>query len=138
MRGALRSISRSRWPPPDYVPAVKRRSELRRAAGVYLIGWGEAEPDYPAAYFRIGRLLVKQGELDEAIAQFRRALTLSPEFVAARKALASTLLRQGRVDDSVREYEELVRLVPDSPTARRGLERARAVAALRARARRRS
>jgi Flp pilus assembly protein TadD len=81
---------------------------------------------------------VKQGELDEAIAQFRRALTLSPEFVAARKALASTLLRQGRVDDSVREYEELVRLVPDSPTARRGLERARAVAALRARARRRS
>ena len=51
----------------------------------------ELKPDYPEALNNLGAALTGQGQLDEAIAAFRRALQVNPEHTAAHSNLVFTL-----------------------------------------------
>jgi len=61
-----------------------------------------------AGYFFLGLSLYDQGELENALSQFRIILDKDPSFSKARLLSGTILLRQGRVDDSIAEINRLL------------------------------
>ena len=57
----------------------------------------EADPQHPAAYDHLGTILVEQGGLDEAEANYRRLVHIRPS-AAAHQKLAQVLMDLGRTD----------------------------------------
>jgi len=59
-----------------------------------------------------GAELVKQGRLDEAVSEFRAAVSADPRFAAAQMNLAYTYERLGREDEAIAGYKKTVELEP--------------------------
>jgi tetratricopeptide (TPR) repeat protein len=68
-----------------------------------------------------GASLLQQGKLDEAIAQFRQAVELSPKYVTAHANLAYAYDRQGLLGEAIAAYQKVLELTPDNATARNNL-----------------
>jgi len=73
------------------------------------------------AHFNLGRALKQQGNLDEAVPHYRRAIALDPRLAAAHNALGSALGSQGQVREAIREFRETLRLQPDNEEAHNNL-----------------
>jgi tetratricopeptide (TPR) repeat protein len=71
-----------------------------------------AGADDPITHYNLGLLLSLTGRLDQAIAQYEKALDRDAGHSEARMNLAAALVRRGQVD---RASRELVRLVNDDP-----------------------
>ena len=72
----------------------------------------------------LGNALVKQGKLDEVIAQFQRALEVHPDFPDARSNLAkarynlgNSLFKQGQLDEAIAEYRASLASAPENAEA---------------------
>jgi tetratricopeptide (TPR) repeat protein len=61
----------------------------------------------------LGNLLLRKGELDEAISHFRETMRLKPDYEVAYYNLANTLLKRGQTDDAIPLYEKAVELDPN-------------------------
>ena len=72
-------------------------------------------------YADIGDVYLSAGLYAEAIAEYRRALTLGPTFVDLRAKLAGALRDSGERDAAIAEYEEVVRQAPSFVPARLNL-----------------
>lgn len=59
------------------------------------------DPDNELAHYRLGGLLLEDGQHDDAIASFRRTLELSPQFSKVYQLLAQAQRGAGRTDDAV-------------------------------------
>jgi tetratricopeptide (TPR) repeat protein len=66
----------------------------------------------------LGDALRLRGELDEAIAEYRRVVADDPMAEAARVALGETLLQRGRAAESAQVFAELVAIAPRAATFR--------------------
>ena len=76
----------------------------------------------PAAYAELGELLAGAGQLVEADAAYRTAVTLpGGNFARHRDAWAEVLERLGRVDEAISVTEETIELDPGRPTRYRRL-----------------
>lgn len=64
-------------------------------------------------YFAHGHLLERQGALERAVEQYRKALEIQPDFSTARNRLGITLNRLGRHAEATVEFREAVRQKPD-------------------------
>jgi len=71
-------------------------------------------PNAWIAHFNLGDILVRQGRLDEAVAEYREHLRLMPSSEEGHGNLANVLLLQGRLDDAIVEYGTLLQIDPDS------------------------
>jgi tetratricopeptide (TPR) repeat protein len=60
----------------------------------------------------IGMKLEQQGQIDAAIARYRRALEIRPQAPEAQNNLGNALLKQGRRDEGIAHLREAVRLWP--------------------------
>jgi|KBSMisStaDraftv2_1062788.scaffolds.fasta_scaffold149037_2 tetratricopeptide (TPR) repeat protein len=67
-----------------------------------LLDYALAHPNDAKALELMGRLRLKQGRIDEALALYRRALALDPQFVSAKVNYATALLLIGQSDEAVR------------------------------------
>ena len=65
------------------------------------------------AHFSLGDHYREAGALDEAIAQYRRALELRPGFADVRIALARSLLERGTFAQAARELDEVLTIRED-------------------------
>lgn len=65
------------------------------------------------AHRHLGELYRAAGSLDEAVAQFRRALELRPRFADIRLVLGRTLIDAGRYDDAARELDAALDVRPN-------------------------
>jgi tetratricopeptide (TPR) repeat protein len=72
-------------------------------------------------YADVGDVYLSAGLYAEAIAEYRRALTLGPSFVDLRAKLAGALRDAGDRDQAIAEYEEVVRQAPSFVPARLNL-----------------
>ncbi|HPG40945.1 MAG TPA: tetratricopeptide repeat protein [bacterium] len=63
----------------------------------YLQKYIELAPDEPNPYDSYGEVLQKQGQLDEAIAQYKKALDINPEFYPAIVHLVNVNLDKGKI-----------------------------------------
>ena len=73
------------------------------------------------AHVSLGTALRFEGQLDDAIVEFNKAIGLRPDFDEAHWGLAETYNDQGRLDRAIEEYRESIRLEPHSSGPRLGL-----------------
>ncbi len=60
-----------------------------------------------------GNRLLKLGKVDEAVAQYNRALQLNPDNEDVHFNLGIALARQGKLDEAIAQYREALKLMPD-------------------------
>ena len=60
------------------------------------------DPDNELGHFRLGQLLMEDGQFEEAVKAFRRTLELSPQFSKVFQLLGSCLIKLGRRDEAVK------------------------------------
>ena len=78
-------------------------------------------PDYPVAWFNLGRNLQLQGITEQAVDALERVITLDPRNLPARILLGDALVHLGRFDDAEAHYRDALRLHPGCGDAWRGL-----------------
>lgn len=91
--------------------ALMMRS-IERAPGnaYYFLNLGQVHEAHPQA-----------GELEQAIASYRKAATLDPGIESAHAKLASALLRNGDATGAAASFSQALRINPNSPESTNGL-----------------
>ncbi len=74
-----------------------------------------------ADFLRAGATAAGQGQLDEAEACFRQAVTLKPDYAEAHYNLGLSLRDQGKLDDTVASFRRALTLKPDYAEAHNNL-----------------
>ena len=63
-------------------------------------------------HFKRGDILVDQGKMDEAAAEFREAIRIDPELAEAHVYLGTILGHQKKLDEAAAEFREAIRIDP--------------------------
>ncbi len=92
------ALDRSQADDPDQDERAKAEEHLRRSI--------DLNKRFPAAYYRLGKLLA-QSDLADAIKNLEEAVRLDPELTAAKYQLGQLYLDSGRNDDGVRLLQEV-------------------------------
>jgi tetratricopeptide (TPR) repeat protein len=98
----------------------KGRRDLAGAARQYARAV-EILPNYAPAHYSLGRMLVEQGRVRDAIPHFEKAVKLNPRLGQAYNDLGSALSREERFDEAEVRFREAVRAEPDLAVAHRNL-----------------
>ncbi len=69
----------------------------------------------------LGNALREKGQLDEAIACYKRAIELDPEFASAHSGLGLALLGKGQLDEAIACYKKAIELDPKLAAAHANL-----------------
>ncbi len=64
------------------------------------------DPDNELGHFRLGQLLMEDGQHEEAVRSFRRTLVLSPQFSKVYQLLGTSLMKLGRRDEAVQTLRD--------------------------------
>lgn len=81
----------------------------------------QAGSDEARARTNAGVKLLEQGKVDEAVAEFRKAVRLDPDYAAAHLNLAYAYDRQGRVGEAMDGYRRVIELAPEDLMAHNNL-----------------
>jgi tetratricopeptide (TPR) repeat protein len=81
----------------------------------------EKNPEAFLAHNQVGLARLDKGQVDEAVAHFRKALDIWPDFAEAHNNLGNVWFRQGRLPEALTEYETAVRLDPKLASAHNNL-----------------
>jgi protein O-mannosyl-transferase len=76
------------------------------------------QKDNVVGHYRLGDFLIRHGQIEKAISEFRVALSLRPDSPYVEDYLGVALLRGGRTDEAIQHLKAALRLMPDHPTAR--------------------
>jgi tetratricopeptide (TPR) repeat protein len=79
-------------------PLQERIAQFRKMAN--------DDPDNELGHFRLGQLLLEDGQYEQAAQSFRRTLELSPQFSKVYQLLGSALVKLGRREEAVRVLTE--------------------------------
>ncbi len=66
-------------------------------------------------------MLGQKGQVEEAIARYRKALEIDPDYADAHNNLGSALFRAGRVDEAIPHFEDALRINPGDAKAHNNL-----------------
>ena len=86
--------------------------------------WAEAverAPDHWLPHLRLGEVLHNNGRVDEAIAEYKTAISLRPVEQFAYQKLALAYAENGRLDEARSTFAALESQIPGSPIAANGL-----------------
>lgn len=64
------------------------------------------DPDNELGHFRLGQLLMEDGQFEEAAKSFARTLVISPHFSKVYSLLAQCRIKQDKKDDAIRVLKE--------------------------------
>jgi len=76
--------------------------------------------------------LLQKGQVDEAIAQFQKALEINPNHDLAHNNLGIAFFKKGQVAEAIVQFQEAVRLNPDDNDPQNNLAKVQAMARQRA------
>jgi protein O-mannosyl-transferase len=65
------------------------------------------------AEYNLGLALKNQGQLDQAIAHYRRAVNIWPDYVEAHYNLGGAYIEKGNIDEALAEYRRAIEIRPD-------------------------
>ena len=65
------------------------------------------------AHNNLGTALPQKERVDEAIAQYQKALQIKPDYVEAFYNLGNALARKGRVDEAIAQFQKVLEIQPD-------------------------
>ena len=74
-------------------------------------------PNCWAGYRNLGVVLFEKGRVDEAVAQYEKALEIYPNYVAAHYNLGNALLQKGQLDQALAQYQKAVEIDPNDEEA---------------------
>ena len=74
----------------------------------------EINPNYADAHNNLGNALFQTGHPDEAIAQFKMALEITPDKISTLKNLAIAYVRMGKLTDAIPLVEKALALAKSS------------------------
>ena len=94
---------------------LARNATYRDAAGLWRDN-ARHQPGNPRVRFELGNVLLRQGKVSEAAAEFRHAIMLRPDYLEARHNLGAALLRTGALMDAVVAFDATLRLRPFART----------------------
>jgi protein O-mannosyl-transferase len=86
--------------------------------------WRTTITKNPTAFLacnNLGNILATQGNDDEAMALFRRAIEIKPDYLEAHYNLANALDRQGKPDEAISQFEKAIEINPDFAAAHNNL-----------------
>jgi tetratricopeptide (TPR) repeat protein len=66
----------------------------------------------------------QEGQLDEAIAQYQKAIEINPKFAQAHGNLGLAFFQKGQLEDAITECQEALRLNPNLEPVRETLAKA--------------
>jgi tetratricopeptide (TPR) repeat protein len=69
----------------------------------------------------LGGVLCDNGQMDEGIAQFQKALEIRPNDGEANSSLGAALLQKGKVDEAIAHLQKALEIRPDNTLAHRNL-----------------
>jgi tetratricopeptide (TPR) repeat protein len=81
------------------------------------------DPGDTLARTNLGLALARRGRTDEAIAQYREALSRAPNFVDAHVYMAEALAQKGETAEALQHLETAMRLQPNAADIRALYER---------------
>ena len=70
------------------------------------------KPDYADAHNNLGNLLELQGNTDDAIAHYARAVALNPNHAEAHNNLGNIFRQRGEFDQALEHYDRAIRIAP--------------------------
>jgi tetratricopeptide (TPR) repeat protein len=73
------------------------------------------------AHYNLGIVLGEQGETDQAIDHYRRAVALRPDYAEAHYNLGRLLVEQNQLDDAIAHYERAAAINPSDAEAQNNL-----------------
>lgn len=73
----------------------------------------QLQPDWPESYLWRGRLLHNQGDLDEAVSYYSKAINRDDTLVLAYRYRANAFKEMGELETSAQDYTRLIELTPD-------------------------
>jgi tetratricopeptide (TPR) repeat protein len=100
------------------------RMPILMAILVVLLGTAEvqaARSEEAIKRNNFGADLLKQGKLDEAVLEFRRAIEIDPTYAAAHLNLGYAYERGGRLDEAIGAYRKAIQLEPGALFAHNNL-----------------
>ena len=81
----------------------------------------ELLPDDTEAHINLGNTLRDRGQLDGAVARYRRALEIKPGYAEAHNNLGNALQDLGQLDDAAASYRRALEIKPDYADAHSNL-----------------
>jgi tetratricopeptide (TPR) repeat protein len=85
----------------DLAPAVE---EAKRCGQIF--------PELPGSFYYVGKLLVREGNVDEATNYFLRAIVIRPHYAEAETAMGEILANQQETAEAVRWFNRAIRSDP--------------------------
>lgn len=76
------------------------------------------------AHGNLGIALQHEGQIERAIAHFKKAMSYNPYMVETKQKLAGAYLIQGEYDQAIKHFNEALRIDPNCAQAQQGLKRA--------------
>jgi Tfp pilus assembly protein PilF len=91
-----------------------RQGRLAEAIAFYrqALASGHDPRDLYEAHLNLGVALNLQGERDEAIAEFRQALTFNPDSYDAHVDLGGVLMHERHLDDAIKQFRRAIDIAP--------------------------
>ena len=74
-------------------------------------------PEDPALHYRLGKLYERKGDLDAAIDQYQKTLSIQPAHSQALSSLAVVYALREEYEKSVSIFKKIIRLRPDNSGA---------------------
>lgn len=71
----------------------------------------------PTAHYNLGIVRAGQRRIDEAIAEYEKAVNAAPDYAEARFNMAVLLNHQGRTDEAIEQYRRVLEIEPDASDA---------------------
>ncbi len=127
------------WEVPDWTTSMQRAKILGMTAVLILVAclvatrrqltyWQNTETLFGRAaqvtrnnyiaFSNHGQALFKQGRVEEAIAEYEKAIGLEPNLDAARLGIGEALMQQGKLDDAIAQFAKVLELHPENSAAR--------------------
>ncbi|MCE0497430.1 MAG: tetratricopeptide repeat protein, partial [Methylacidiphilales bacterium] len=78
-------------------------------------------PSCCVAYTSLGNALFKEGQRDEAMALFQKALEINPRYDVAYNNVGGVLLQEGRVDEAIAQFQKCLEISPNHASAHNDL-----------------
>jgi len=94
----------------DRIGPGLQQEDLRRQAAAYFEQAMRLDPYSPFTYHDLAKLRWAQGQKEEALALFRRAISYEPNFLPARAQLAELSQQIGQREVAKAEYEQIVKV----------------------------
>lgn len=88
------------------------RAALSRVLVEVIPRAAQTDPENPQAHFNLGQLRQAQGELELALACYRKALLLQPSHEAALFSIAGVHAQQGNLQEAIAAYRNLLARQP--------------------------